>query len=188
MPAGIFGLVSSSISLREAVERRHAERHAHPLHRPVQVDRDRHVEALGLLEQQRGPAARRLRHAVGDGADLEVRADRLLDPRQLAILVEGIDEGVQILEHRCFGGYDRALIHGFVLDCKLQLRPSPSCQQSPGPARARGGRLRRSRAACASGGPPGRNRSARASAALRGSPAACPPGSRGRSPSRRIRR
>ena len=54
---------------------------------------------VGLLEQQRRPAAGRLRHAVGHRADLEVRADRLGDPRQLAFLVERGDEGVQIFEH-----------------------------------------------------------------------------------------
>ena len=49
---------------------------------------------VGPLEQQRRAAARRLRHAVGDGADLEVRADRLAIARQLALLVERGDESL----------------------------------------------------------------------------------------------
>ena len=51
---------------------------------------------VGLLEQQRRPAARRLADPVGDGRDLEIRAHRIADARQQLPLVEVSEEIVQI--------------------------------------------------------------------------------------------
>ena len=96
MPAGICGVISSSISLREIVERLHAEREAHALVRSVDVGRHRDVEAGRLLEQQRRAAARRLARAIGDGGDFEIGADRLGHAREQLALVEIGEEVVEI--------------------------------------------------------------------------------------------
>ena len=108
MPAGhlrgrqLFDLV------REIVQRPHAEGHADALHRAEEVDGDRHVEARGPLEKQPWTAARRFRRAVGDGADLEIRAHRLGDSGQLALFVEGGDELFRSLNIFCSRGPARS--------------------------------------------------------------------------------
>ena len=84
----------------EIVERLDAERQAHAFERSEHVAGDRHVEPGGLLEQQRRTAARHLARAVGDGGDLEIRADRLVDARQQLALVEIGEEIVEVCVHR----------------------------------------------------------------------------------------
>jgi hypothetical protein len=95
MPAGIFGVVNVSISLA----RSSSERQADPLHGAEQIEGDGDVEAGRPFEEQPGAAARGLGDAIGDGADLQIRADGIGDPRQLALLVERGDELREVVEH-----------------------------------------------------------------------------------------
>ena len=85
--------------LREIVERAHTEREAHALVRSVHIRCDRDVVTRRTLEEQRGPSARQLARAVGDGGDLEIRADRLGDaPKQFA-LVKIREKIIQVCVH-----------------------------------------------------------------------------------------
>ncbi len=168
MPEGIFGDASDSISpARSSSFETPSAMHTR-FERAEQVDGDRHVEAGRPIEEQRRPSARRLRHAVGDRADLEVRADRLHDARQLAFLVERRDEFVQVSEHVLPSGVtiqarsspmkrstrrDHTYVV-FVFFVVFVLRVtaivvvqlstrSPSCPRSPVQASVPGGRPRR---------------------------------------------
>ena len=99
MPSGICGVISSSISVaRSSSVFTPSARHMRS-RRSEDVGGDRHVEAGGLLEQQRGTAARRLARAVGDGGDLEVGAHRLGDARQQPALVEVGEKVVEVREY-----------------------------------------------------------------------------------------
>ena len=84
---------------REVVELLDAKRQAHALERAEDVRRHRHVEAGGLLEQQRRTAAGRLARAIGDGGDLEIGADRLGHARQQLAAIEVGEEVVEIWVH-----------------------------------------------------------------------------------------
>ena len=56
----------------------------------VEVDRQRHLVALDVLEKQGRPA--RLDGAVGDLGDLKVAADGLRDATQVALFFQEVDE------------------------------------------------------------------------------------------------
>jgi hypothetical protein len=96
---------------REVVQAAYAERHADALHRAEQVDRDGNIEARRTFEEQRGPAAGRLRHAVRQRADLQIGADRIRNPRQLSLDVERGNEFVEIAEHNYVLGAECKVLH-----------------------------------------------------------------------------
>ena len=101
MPAGICGVISSSISpARSSSVLTPSARHIRSSD-PNTFVATGMSKPVGLLEQQRRPAARRLAGAIGDGRDLEVRADRFADARQQAALVEIGEEVVEVGVHRC---------------------------------------------------------------------------------------
>ena len=104
MPAGIFGVIISSISLATASSELDAQRQAHPLGRAEQVGRHRHVEACRALEQQPRTAAGQLAHAVGHGGNLEVGTDALANAREQTAPVEIGDEVVEVWIHRIGSG------------------------------------------------------------------------------------
>ena len=87
----------------DGVELVHAERETHPPERAVEVDGDRvrappPVLQEHVLEQERGAAAGALHAPVGDLGDLQPRAHRVGDPRQLAELVDGGEEFTEVGE------------------------------------------------------------------------------------------
>ena len=98
-PFGIGGVVSSSISCGEIVERVDAERETDARHRAEQIGRDRHRMPGRLLEQQRRSAAGDFDTRSMTRGDLEVRAQRLGDARELLAAVELGDEGRDVGEH-----------------------------------------------------------------------------------------
>ena len=71
----------------------HAQRH--PLRRAEQVAQQRHVMALGLLEQQRRPAG--LQRAVADFGDLQMRIGLVGDALELADGFQMLDEVAQVV-------------------------------------------------------------------------------------------
>ncbi len=80
--------------LPDLVQRLHAERHRHPLLGAEQVDRDRHLTARRLLEQQRrATGADSTGHHL---ADLQRRVHRDGDPAQLTGLLQRGEEALQI--------------------------------------------------------------------------------------------
>ena len=79
---------------RDVVEPLDAERHAHPPLGAELVDQQRPVGALGVLEQQRRPAA--LHRPVDDLRDLEVGVDLGGDADELALAFEQADPLAQV--------------------------------------------------------------------------------------------
>ena len=138
MPPGIFGVASSSIS----PPGRRASSTPSAMHmrfiEPNRLTATGMSKPVGPLEQQRRPAARRLRHAVGDRADLEIGADRLArsraSSRSLSSAAMNSFRSLNILLTTLFRACS---VSSFVRPCR---QPSPSSPQSPAPAPARGGR------------------------------------------------
>ena len=99
MPPGIFGVVSSSISCARsssvltpsAMQIRFIE--------PKRLTATGTSKPVGRSKSRPGPPPGDFEARSVTAADLEVRAHGIRNPRELALLVEGGDEVVQIFEH-----------------------------------------------------------------------------------------